>query len=463
LTGEKVSDETKKQPLPLWRRIALSIIVLIMIGMAGMMVAGVMLEKKLGGTIKSISESGQPVSFSELAGDDKEIPVEKDAGAIYTAVIFRQGVEDLKNILQVIQLYRNALTIDAVDKLPKELQTSVAQSLTNFRPFMTNMDKAAAFEMSGFDIGIKNGGAVCTQRLQQAQKTLSFMSLRSLFLIGSKDYDRAAKSIVSMLRGARVFDTYPTLTVSTTKQFFLRLACDDIRLLMKNGDVSDEMLDMLIASLNGAASGTGIQKTLLAEQVFQIEATRNIIPESVSLTIMDKDIPELPERVALPGSSRGKIRMRLFVLDYFKEMNGLIASADEGWPGVFDYAVENQKKVPAKLEKHLSGPFTYVQLAAGSITAVRETLVMLNVEKFRRLNNGLPESLDQMTGGQEADILMDPYTGGRLVYRKEEGSYIIYSTGPDKVDNGGDISGKVSETTGKIEKMPEDVGLRMID
>ena len=454
-------DSNKKQSLPLWRRIALALIVLAMIGLGGLMLAGFAIEKMLGSKIEAISKAGYPVSFTELAGSGEEITTE-DAGPIYTDMITKLSTEDMQNMLQASRFYRSVITAGTMDKLPKELQQSVAQSLTQSKPLMTDLDKAATLPISGFDIGIQNGREFCVKRVQQAQKALSFLSLRTLFLIGVKDYDRAAMSIISMLKGTRVFNTHPIVAAANVKNYFLRLACDDIRLLIQNGKISDEMLDKLITALTETATADELQRTFLAEQVYQMEATRNIIPESTILKIMAQELPEIPERVPLPASSLGRTRVRLFVLDYFKEMDGLVTAAAQAWPGPFDYAMENKDKVPGKLEKNFKVLYAFVEFAASSTAAVRETVLMFHVEKHRRANGSVPESLEQIAKDIDPAILTDPYTGGKLTYKKEDQSYLIYSAGPDKIDNGGDIAGKISETTGKIEKMPEDIGLRIV-
>jgi hypothetical protein len=93
---------------------------------------------------------------------------------------------------------------------------------------------------------------------------------------------------------------------------------------------------------------------------------------------------------------------------------------------------------------------------------INEITLILHIEKYKLANGNLPESLEQIAKGIDPAILTDPYTGENLRYKKEDQSYLVYSTGPDKVDDGGDINAKVSGTTGKIEKMPDDLGIRIV-
>ena len=58
--------------------------------------------------------------------------------------------------------------------------------------------------------------------------------------------------------------------------------------------------------------------------------------------------------------------------------------------------------------------------------------------------------------------MTDPYTGAPMLYKKDETSYIIYSPGPDGIDNGGSINARILQSTGQIKKMPDDIGLEML-
>jgi hypothetical protein len=465
-----VSEETKKdagqessknQPLPLWRRIAFALVILALIGMAGIMLGGLVVGKMLGSKVEAMSKAGHPTSFAQLAENGEVIRTE-DAGAIYTALITNLPIDDLKNLAQLSHVFRRIIAADTLDQQPEEMKESIVKNLQQLEPILAGLDKAAKLPISEFDTGIQNGMEFCTKRILQVQKAILFLSLRNTFLISEKKYDQAAMSIVSMLKASRVFDTYPTMVASNAKLNILGLACEDIRMLMQKGKVSDGMLDKLIAALGEAAGANTLERTLQAEQVYRLEIARDLIPESTSLKIMEKDVPIIPERVNLPSSSLGKIKLRLTVADFFKEMDRLVTAAGQEWPGPFDYAVKNKDKVAAKLKEAFKGIYAYIQAATSNTAVVNEITLALHLEKYRRANGSLPESLDQIAKELDPALMTDPYTGGKLMYKKEDLSYLIYSTGPDKVDNGGALQAQISQTTGKIEKMPDDLGIKML-
>lgn len=78
--------------------------------------------------------------------------------------------------------------------------------------------------------------------------------------------------------------------------------------------------------------------------------------------------------------------------------------------------------------------------------------VMIALERYRRDDGGYPERLDQLVPGFLNSIPVDSFTSKPLCYKRvdpqadpEGRDYLLYSTGPDRIDNGGQHpSGQVS-------------------
>ncbi|MHC5184460.1 MAG: hypothetical protein ACYSPI_09320, partial [Planctomycetota bacterium] len=264
-----MSEEKKaKKSLPLWRRIALGLILLAIIGLATLMLAGYLIKTRLDSTIAAIDKAGYPVSFEQLApATDAD---STDAAVLYTSALSNLSVTDTEGLTRILAVYRNAIDAGALDKVPGELVPGIASVLNQHRSFLSALDTAAGLPLTRFDIGINRGTDACIQSLERIQKALTLLSLRTTFLTGAKQYDFSAKSIITMLKTSRVFDTTPTIMASRVKLHYIRLACDDIRLLLSHGRPSDAMLGELGSALAGILAGDAVKNFLLAEQVFQI-------------------------------------------------------------------------------------------------------------------------------------------------------------------------------------------------
>jgi hypothetical protein len=62
----------------------------------------------------------------------------------------------------------------------------------------------------------------------------------------------------------------------------------------------------------------------------------------------------------------------------------------------------------------------------------------LAIERFRSVEERLPDSLAELVPSRAPAVLNDPYDGEPLRYVKREKGYIVYSIGPDGKDDGGE-------------------------
>jgi hypothetical protein len=452
---------SKKQPLPYWRRIALVLIVIAIVGLGAQMLAGYLIEMRLDSKIAAIHKAGYPVSFEQLAPRADSATTD-DAAALYTSALSSLSTTDMEGLAKILSIYRNAMAAEALSKLPPEFQSGIASILAQHQFCLDTLDNAATLPMAHYDIGLQYSLPNCIQSLGQIQKALTVLSLRTTFLIVSKEYDGSAKSIITMLKATRVFDTYPIITVSNMKQHFIRLACDNIRILILQGKPSDSMIGELANALTEAFESNTIKGVLLAEQVFQIETTRNLLSEKTAEDLLQKNIPEIPERPKLPQKPLPKIRLRLLVLQYFNEMGDLIETSSKSPSELLEFLSDQKKKISVKIQSYFASTHSFVEASIATSVAVKSTSLVLHIEKYRRSNGYVPNSLEDIAGDIDPLVMTDPYTGAPMLYKKSETSYIIYSPGPDGIDNGGSINAQISQVTGQIEKMPEDIGLRML-
>jgi hypothetical protein len=369
---------------------------------------------------------------------------------------------EMEELVKITDIYRGAISAGALDKLPPDFhKPGVASILDKHRPCLDALDNAATLPMSHYDIGLQYSLPTCIQSLGQIRGALTLLSLRTMFLIGSKEYDRSAESIITMLKATRVFDTYPTLVVSSMKQHFIKLACQDIRILLLQGKPTDSRIGELIIVLTEAFNSDTIKGALLAEQVFQIESSRNLFSKKTAEDLLQKHIPEMPERTKVPKKSLRQIQLRSLVLKYFNEMGNLIGASSKSTPELLEYLADQKKKVSVKSQSHITSTYSFVAASIVTSTIVKSTTLMLHIEKYRRSNGNVPNSLEDIAGDVDPLVMTDPYTGATMLYKKGETSYIIYSPGPDGIDNDGSVSAQISQVTGQVEKMPDDIGLKM--
>lgn len=457
-----MSEKSNSQKsLPLWRRITFMLIVLMIAGLAVIMLADFLVAKSLDSKITAINKAGFPISFEQLAPAMDPISTE-EASKLYTSALNQLPMEDMEILIKILAAYRTAIDADALDKLPQELRHGIASILKQHQSSLTALDNAATLPLSQFDIELRYGKDAYVKSLNKIQKALTILSLRTTFLLGAKQYDLSAKSIITMLKATRVFDTYPTLLVSRAKQHFLKLACDDIRLLLSHGQPSDSILDKISIALTDAIRTDNIKDSLLAEQVYQIEASRNLFSEKLITNFFLKNVPDMPERANLPTSSLGKIKLRYFISQYFNAIGNLIEASSKPMPELLKYVSANKEKASGRIKPAISILHNHIENSLQSVAIARSTVLALHIEKYKYTNGSIPGSLEEIADDIEPMLRTDPFSGSNMLYKRDEQSYTIYSTGLDGIDNDGSTRTQTSHDTGKIEKEPEDVGLRII-
>ena len=427
--------ETKVKPsLPLWRRILLGLIVLLMAGLVGLMVLSYLMERQLGADIVRVNRAGEPTTFDAVLKISVKVKADDSATVYYAEALSGMNPGDLENLVKVNIFYRKSITSSATDQISAELRQETNKSLTALRPLLEKFDKAAELPLGAFGLGLEKGRAVYGSSLKHVQKGAFLLSLRTLELILADKDDAAVSSVVSTLKMIRVFDSLPNLVLHASQMNFMTIACDDIRLLLERGRASEESLAKLQKVLSETTAPDVLEKVFLTERDFQMEMGRNLMPEKIALQYLSKEVPDLPERISLPGSSRVRLAMRRRSIKYFKEMARLIEVVRLPWP-------EPLEIIPVTIESEKPNDFSqkaiFIRLTANTLALKRSTIVAIAIKRYEKSKGKLPESLGYLVDSFIESIPLDPFTGKELLYQYDEESYAAYSTGANRHDDNG--------------------------
>ncbi len=427
----------EKLRFSLLRKALLFLVVAAMVMVAGVMVAAWLAQRRLGAEIVRINKTGQPTSFTDLRPNQPQ-PAGKDAAVFYVDVFRQINPAELAKLIQVNVFYRMNLVSMPANQFPNDMRDRVRQILTNAGPILTKVDEGAALELSNFDIGITRGNKVCKTRLDSVQGIAFLLSLQTLDSILRRDSIEATESIVSTLKLMRVFDVHPTMLVEGRKMLLIRLVCSDIQFLLVYCRPSQDQLGKLQSLLEESFQSSAMEKTLLAERVYQLEVARNIIPEGIVKKYLAPASPNMPERLALPGLSWHRLQVFDGSLEYLREMDWLISAAHRPWPRL------------------VSSVAPFSRLTADTLAMVRCTTAAVAMERYRGQKGTIPGSLDDIQPQYIESVPLDPFTGKPLLYNADiQQSYTIYSTGANRIDDGGIIA------PGPNEPAALDTGIRI--
>jgi hypothetical protein len=441
--------------LPLWRQVLLGLVALAMAGVIGLVLAAKITRIQLGSEIVKISRAGESVAFTDIQTGPVQTEVGLDANSFYFDAIRVIPPGDLISLKQVNLFYRVSLASLPTSQFPADMHEKVAQALAKAEPILSNLDKGSVLALSGFNIGIMQGNQVCRGRLDSVQGAVSLLSLRTLNLIQANDCERAAESVMSELKFLRVFDTYPTMLVQERKMACCVLVCSDIQVLLTRCQISEERLKNIQFALQGIITSDSLTRMFLAERAYQIEIARNLIPRGIASRYLASDVPQLPERLAMPPFTWHRMRFFALSAGYMRDMARLIAVSRKPWPGPLDDATIMLAKSSVKPGKLTSISVLLTRLTAETLATVQCTTTAVAIELYRRDQGRIPGSLDDICPRYIKTIPIDPFTGKPLLYVHDDPSYTVYSAGINRTDDGGAVAPK-AEQTGIL-----DVGIRI--
>lgn len=433
------NTETEKQPLPKWRCILLVLVLMAMVSLAAFMFVGYFIGRQLGKEIVKISQADEPVTFADLQPVPVLGVIGNEAAVNYVEVLSSIPPGDSENLRRIrIFYHKNIVSLPPI-QLPADTREKVGKNLLALKPLLEKLDTSAELPLSSFDIGVEHGMEIYKARLDSVRASVLLLSLRTLESILSGDGDAAANSIISSLKLMRIFDFKPTMTVYTAKILFITQLCQDIHTMLEHSRPSDKSLLKLQQALSEVIGPDALERMFYAERVYQIELGRNLIPGKVSSRLLQQEVPDLPERLSLPRSSWGRLRLRQLATKFLRDMALLITSVRHPWPEPLDTIAENLRASEEKSNNLITNSATTINITAETYAFVRCITLAIAVERYRRTQGQLPNSLDNVIGTYIDSVPLDPFTGKKLLYNFDKEGYAVYSAGINRKDDGGSV------------------------
>lgn len=446
---------TQKEPLPQWRRVLLGLILAGMVTLASLLLVGYYIESQLGAEITMIKDAGEPVNFEDFQTDVNSAATIEDAGRYYDEALSQIDPNTSRNLMLIRNFYRKSIITLPADKFPGDMLKRIARILSQTQLLMEKFDEAAKLPLFYFDVGIEQGIEVYKVRVKALEAGAALLSIRTLEMIRTAREDAAVESVISMLKMSRIFEQCPTLLSQIAKAMFIETACQDIGLLFEHGCPSEQALSNLQDVLSQEAPEDMLERAFYAERVYQMEIGRNLIPEKIASELLQQDVPELPERLSLPSTRWGQLRLRQKATWYFRNMAELIETARRPWPEPFEGIVNNPPESMKKTDKLMASASMSVRLASEVTNLVRCAILVVAIERYRQSSGSVPASLEILVPGYLDSIPLDTFTGKKLLYRFDDKIYVVYSVGVNLKDDWGSV---VSHVQGKS---PEDFGFRI--
>jgi hypothetical protein len=254
------------------------------------------------------------------------------------------------------------------------------------------------------------------------------------------DLNGAVESCQALLLAANASNDDPTLMTQLIRSHSQELAVNAIERTLGQGDVSDKYLKQLQAALTREAESQGLYQSMRGERAF-IHAEYMMfrdgkITDAKLLEAMDYDnrIPK-PFRYLFPSA---------FVRNYPERLrwqNELVRATklpEEAQTEAF-------RKLEEKVRTNLGASPSYGFILGpakdlkATQTRLRCAIAAVAAERYRlKHEKTWPRGLDDIVKeGLLKEMPKDPYDGKPLRFKRTPTGVVVYSVGPDMIDNGG--------------------------
>jgi hypothetical protein len=427
----QIIENMKK--MPLWRRAALVLVLTGVVLVVGLMLVTWISSSQLDNEIVKINKAGEPTAFPVVKPPQGTT---EDANRYYADAIGQISPGELTNLSKVNVFYRINLVSLPVNQFPGDLREKVAENLAKQQPILANLDKGAGLWLPQFDTGLSSSTPLRNDRLNSIQAAIILSSMRTLDLIRAGNLDKAADSITTSLKLLRVFDGFPTMALQSRKMASLKLVCNDIHLLLQRDaasadpnaplprakHLSPQRLEMMQSLLEETLPPDTLEKTLLAERVYQIEIARNFLSKSVVKKYLSANEPVIPERRPLPSLMWHKMRVYSASTKFMRDMAWFVGVSRLPWPG----PLEQVKDVNDTPSGGKSGIIPVIvpltRFSAETMATVRGTVTLIAINRYRQQEKKIPDTLDILIPTYLKAVPLDPFSGKPIVYSRDSQS-----------------------------------------
>jgi|ERR1017187_5526847 hypothetical protein len=259
--------------------------------------------------------------------------------------------------------------------------------------------------------------------------------------------DQATTDIADILTLGRTLDNEPILISQLVRLNMFKMAVATLELRANAGVFNSNEIAILREAFTRMPATNTLTRALIGERAMTIPYFRMTRAEAAKINSLKEGDDS---RKDSPAPYNGAAILKLigyYELDYGSyliAMNKAIALLSNSPPDNLRASRYLGRVGEASAERQRTLSSVFLSAYAGvprreneGIADQRLALTALAIEGFRNEIGRLPESLEKLKPKNFEKVPEDPFSGRELEYHRINAGYVIYSVGPDRVDNGG--------------------------
>jgi hypothetical protein len=427
------------------RQSPLTLVVLAFVLLLGGFIAWNLATPEQDSRVLAIRQNGYPASLRELDDWYTHFPESQNAAVILTKAFAQPGLADSSSTMTVIgdktwfPARGHLLEAEAKAELTAVLATNQA--------LLDLLHSATGLTNSRYPIDLNQGFIVLLPHLTKVKGSIQLLATEALLDASNGDTQKALATLRAAGTVADSLAKEPILIsqlvriagwaiISKRCEFILNGATlsDDqlaeLQALFRNAERSDTMARGL-----GGERATGLVVFLGSRYQGNIFGSANSAP-----TLKDRMLTSL--YYGLLKSTGILHKDKTFYLDV---MATNMAAAEAPFPQRLTLAQRASSAVlspPSRMlifsRMLLPALGRAIQRDGEHAAHIRTTQTAIAIERFRRAhNNNLPADLNELVPTYLPSVLLDPFDGQPLRFKRLATGYVVYSIGTDLRDDGG--------------------------
>ncbi len=386
--------------------------------------------------LEAIRAAGEPCDVAELADFYQPTAAERDCGLQWLMTVGPLESESYWTASESLPIVgdREAEVPPPGQAWPdlepcEELLGQYADQLEQLH------ELADAAEPARYNVDFRGGFNSVSYRALSMRYASWLLSLEAHVRAHRGDARGAARSIRAIQMTADSIKQEPLSVSQLCRHAIDTVARETLGELLPHADFSQDDLQPLQDQLRAADYGDGLYRAMLGERALLMLALADPVSKGFSNN-------------ALSGVS---LLCDDYVAQYLRNMRPVVAAAKKPWPAADDameqFAQNASFAVDGKVTLWNVGDFTSLlaypsyheafESTGLAIAMNRAADAAIAVHRYCRRHGEPPKRLDELVPALLPRVPIDPFDGKPLRYEVQKDRYIIYSVGPNGVDNGG--------------------------
>jgi hypothetical protein len=428
-----------------WRRILVGVILLLVIGIAGYFIDRELTfaanEKLLAKVLAETDALDPGWRWEEIEAKREQVPDGENAAIVI------QRTNDLlgpkwSQIQQAVPV--QVPMVSTRDHLDEDSLEKMRSLLKEFRPAVDESLPLARYTRARYPIVLLP--VVVNTRVDLIQKTRNLAYLHAMRLRVALVDHRPKETLESLKVIFHVADSLrdePFLITLLVRIAIEHIFVESLQCVLSVTELGAE-LEQFLPLLDQAIEEPRFWKTMRSERAIFNRLFENFEKGIISII---REAKEHPQSLSLmEWLSEFNYKQYLPVdhshtLKIFNDLIEKVRNPESNYLDEFDRFDIPPLGNENICTRHLFPGFQKIYAASlRNRASLRSTKVAILVERYRQKHNRWPASLEDLKDQHFQSIPKDPYDGNSFRYRILEDGVVIYSVGPNGVDDGGNLS-----------------------